>query len=99
MRELEECRIVCGTGLRGTEMSLTPAYDEKEARKRKEEIELCGKNRGPHDYFPIEYSETGNSQPAPFNIVHKRVTRLLCRVCFRNVAIKELLETYPEIKG
>lgn len=70
-------------------MSLTPAHDERVAREKREAVELCGKNRGPHDYIPIEWlkSET-----------HERVTRLFCRVCFKNVAMSSLLENYPEIK-
>ena len=69
-------------------MSLTPARDELEARKKREEIELCGKNKGPHDYVAIEWVQTETV---------KRATRLLCRVCFKNVATKVLLENYPEI--
>jgi hypothetical protein len=70
-------------------MSLTPAQDEIEARKKKDAIELCGKNRGPHDYIPIEWFTNNNFQ---------RVTRLICRVCFNNIAMNVLLENYPEIK-
>lgn len=69
-------------------MSLTPAQDEKELRKKKENIELCGKNRGPHDYIPIEWTKTETAE---------RVTRLLCRVCFKHLAVKILLENYEEI--
>lgn len=68
--------------------SLTPALDEVEARKKREEIELCGKNRGPHDYIPIEWLNTGE---------FKRVTRFLCRVCFCNVNTSTLLASYKDI--
>lgn len=71
-------------------MSLTPAYDEVEARKKREAIELCGKNRGPHDYIPIEWNTTET---------HKRVTRFLCRICFNNISTKVLLDNYKEIKS
>jgi hypothetical protein len=70
-------------------MTLTPALDEVEARRKKEEIELCGKNRGPHDYMPIEWATKDN---------YKRVTRLMCRVCFQNVGMNILINHYPEIK-
>ncbi len=71
-------------------MSLTPAQDEIEVRKKKENIELCGKNRGPHDYIPIEWNKTPTAE---------RVTRLLCRVCFKHIAVKILLENYEEINA
>lgn len=70
-------------------MSLTPAYDEAEARKKKDAIEKCGKNMGPHDYIPIEWNQSATA---------KRVTRLLCRVCFCHIAVTVLIENYPEIK-
>lgn len=70
-------------------MSLTPAQDEVDARRKKDAIELCGKNRGPHDYIPIEWFSSNG-----FN----RVTRMMCIVCFNNVAMDVLIENYPEIK-
>ena len=73
-------------------MSLHPARDEALARKRREEIELCGKNRGPHDYMPIEWFYTGE-EGARF----KRVSRLLCRVCFCNIDTKTLIANYKDI--
>lgn len=72
-------------------MSLNRAHDEKKARELKEAIELCGKNRGPHDYIPIEWFTT--------SLNFERVTRLLCRTCFRNISMKYLLENYPEINS
>jgi hypothetical protein len=69
-------------------MSLTPARDEAELRKIKEAVELCGKNRGPHDYIPIEWLNNGE---------FKRLTRLMCRICFKNVAVSTLLSNYPEV--
>lgn len=69
-------------------MSLTPARDEAEARKIREAIELCGKNRGPHDYVPIEWITIENA---------KRVTRFLCRVCFCNVNTSTLIANYKDI--
>ena len=70
-------------------MSLTPANDEAEARKKRETVELCGKNRGPHDYIPIEWLKTATSE---------RVTRLMCRTCFCHISILVFLENYPDIK-
>lgn len=70
-------------------MSLTPAYDEAEARKRKQAVELCGKNMGSHDYIPIEWLTIENT---------RRVTRLLCRVCFCNAEVIDLLKNYPKVK-
>jgi len=88
-----ECRRGVYIGRRGNgrqkRMSLTPAQDQIELRKKKEDVELCGKNRGPHDYIPIQWSTTGNV---------KVVTRLFCRVCFCNVAISNLIDNYPEVK-
>jgi hypothetical protein len=69
-------------------MSLTPAHDERIARDERESIELCGKNRGPHDYIPIEWMITATS---------KRVTRFLCRTCFCNIATMTLLNRYKDI--
>ena len=70
-------------------MSLTPAQDQIEAQRKKDAVEKCGKNMGPHDYIPIEWKSDNEVT---------RVTRLLCRVCFHNVAVKGLLDNYPEIK-
>lgn len=70
-------------------MSLTPAYDARKVQQQTEEIELCGKNRGPHDYIPIEWKQVDSIQ---------RMTRLLCRICFKNIETKVLLDRYPEIK-
>lgn len=69
-------------------MSLNPAQDQIEATRKREAVELCGKNRGPHDYIPIEWLKSATSE---------RVTRLLCRTCFCHIAVSILLENYPEI--
>jgi hypothetical protein len=71
-------------------MSLTPAYDQIALQRKKDAVELCGKNRGPHDYFPIEWKYDKDAG-------YKRVTRMLCRVCFCNVSIQTLMLNYPEI--
>lgn len=72
-------------------MSLTPAKDHVEAQRKKDAIELCGKNRGPHNYMPIEWSITRG------DIEKKRVTRLLCKICFANITVRTLLENYPDV--
>lgn len=75
-------------------MSLHPARDEAEAKKKREQIELCGRNRGPHDYIPIEhmYIEENGTQ-------FKRTTRFLCRNCFNNVRTTTLLQMYKDISA
>jgi len=74
-------------------MSLHPARDEAEAKKKRETIELCGKNRGPHDYIPIEWSHKKDEDGKEY----KRVSRFLCRVCFNNVNTITLLKMYKDV--
>lgn len=74
--------------------SLNPALDEIEARRIRETIELCGKNRGPHDYIPIEWMTSSSENPL---VVFKRVTRFLCRTCFCNVSTSTLIGSYKDI--
>ncbi len=69
-------------------VSLHPAQDEIEARRIRETIELCGKNRGPHDYIPIEWATVKDV---------RRITRFLCRVCFCNVDTSTLIATYKDL--
>lgn len=77
-------------------MSLTPAQDEVEARKKREAIELCGKNRGPHDYIPIEWLILPSEKPG---INYNRATRFLCRVCFCTVNTSTLIASYKDISA
>jgi hypothetical protein len=79
-------------------MSLHPARDEAQARKKREEIELCGKNRGSHDYIPIEWKTLQVDGGMPGDNV-KRVTRLICRVCFNNVNMSTLIDMYRDISS
>lgn len=74
-------------------MSLHPARDEATARKIREEIELCGKNRGPHDYIPIEWFYVKDEK----GVEYKRVSRFLCRVCFKNINTGTLVKMYKDI--
>lgn len=69
-------------------MSLTPAHDERLMRTKKESVELCGKNRGTHDYIPIEWSKTETIE---------RVTRLMCRICFNHISMSNILENSREV--
>lgn len=73
-------------------MSLHPARDEANARRKRELIELCGKNRGPHDYIPIEFMCVDDN-----GTKYERVTRFLCRTCFNNVRTSTLLKMYKDI--
>jgi len=75
--------------------SLTPALDENEARQKREAIELCGKNRGPHDYVPIEWRESEEVNLGVQRI--KRVTRFLCRVCFNTIDTSTLISMYKDL--
>ena len=77
-------------------MSLHPARDEAEARKKREAIELCGKNRGPHDYIPIESRIDVDRTPNSESSIN-RVTRFMCRVCFNSVNTSTLLATYKDV--
>lgn len=63
----------------------TPAADEQEVRKRKDSVELCGKNRGPHDYIPVVWD--GND-----------VKTLICRVCFCHIDVQMLLDNNPKLR-
>ncbi len=75
-------------------MSLHPARDEAAARKIREAIELCGKNRGPHDYIAIEQMDVEEK-----GIKFTRATRFLCRVCFANVRTSTLIEMYNDVSA
>jgi hypothetical protein len=69
-------------------MSLTPVHDERLVRNKRESVELCGKNRGPHNYMPIEMIKNNEIE---------RVTRLMCTVCFTHVSVANLLEHSKEV--
>ena len=68
--------------------NLNRARDERSEREKKEAVELCGKNRGPHDYIPIEWRITDSSH---------RVTKLLCRICFCHISVQNLIENCAEV--
>ena len=67
----------------------TPAANQKEMERRIESVTLCGKNRGPHDYIPIAWVRSENSES---------VSTLMCRVCFCRVQFKTLYENFPEVR-
>jgi hypothetical protein len=60
---------------------------EKEFKQRKDAIEVCGKNRGPHDYIPVSWVRSATAD---------HVTKMICRICFTHVHMKTLYENYPE---
>ena len=69
--------------------SYTPAYDKIEHDRKIAKISLCGKNMGPHDYFPIEWYSLGED---------KRVTKLMCKICFAWVMMDTLEKMHGEVK-
>jgi uncharacterized protein YlaI len=60
---------------------------QQEYEKRIDKIKVCGANRGPHDYIPIEFAK---------NETMEMVRMLMCRVCFNRVSIKTLYEHFGE---
>ena len=77
-------------------MSLHPAQDEIEAKRKRDTIEKCGKNMGPHDYIPIEWCESDAAVEAEKAYRIKRVTRFICRVCFD---VATLISMYRDISS
>jgi hypothetical protein len=78
-------------------MNSSPAMTQKEYERRVDAIKVCGANRGPHDYIPIEWVEQNEvTQVSP--LTRKRVTLMMCRVCFVRVTIKTLHDQFYEVK-
>ena len=75
--------------------TLTPALDEKARKARKDNVELCGKNRGPHDYIPIEWQTVSDAKNT---ISTKKVLRMMCRTCFTHVEVGMLVNGYMAAK-
>lgn len=69
--------------------SHTPAQDEIALRAKREKVELCGKNRGPHDYIAIQWVKVNDTES---------VSRFMCRQCFAHVSVSHLIENYEEVK-
>ena len=68
---------------------LTPAANQKEYERKIETVTLCGKNRGPHDYIPVAWSNKEGQE---------WVTMFMCRVCFTRVSNKTLIDNFDEAK-
>lgn len=65
------------------------ALSQLEYDKFIDKIKVCGMNRGPHDYIPIEWKKLENNK--------ELVNTLMCRVCFSHVKIELLLKEFDEI--
>ena len=63
------------------------AQTQKELDDKLNAIKRCGANMGPHDYIPIVWNKSATAE---------QVNTLLCRVCFRRVSMKTLLEAFTE---
>lgn len=68
---------------------LTPAQNQVEYKRKIEDITLCGKNRGPHDYIPTSWVKDEQ---------YRHVTMLMCRVCFTRVMVSTLYKLGFEAK-
>lgn len=62
---------------------------QKEYESRIDKIRLCGANRGPHDYIPIEWK---SGEGVEF------VTTLICRICLNRVRVETLYEHFIEAR-
>lgn len=71
--------------------SLTPAMDQQEWEWKVGAVELCGKNRGPHDYLPIEWL----TQEIPERGKLEMVTKFMCRICLHRLSIETVQDFYP----
>lgn len=67
----------------------TPALNQKEYNRKMEDITLCGKNRGPHDYIPTAWIEEENK---------RYISILMCRVCFVRITMKTCYDLGHEAK-
>ena len=67
---------------------INTAYQERHLRLKREAIELCGKNRGPHDWIGIEWRENDGV---------RRLTRMMCRVCLANVSVGIMMNYGTEL--
>lgn len=58
--------------------------------KHIDKIKVCGTNRGPHDYIPIEWYT--------INKEREKVAMLMCRICFIRIDMNLLFAEFDEIK-
>lgn len=68
---------------------LTPGRNQRDYKDKMDEIMLCGKNMGSHDYIPVKWISIENI---------KRVSILMCRVCFKRISMETLERMFKEIK-
>lgn len=68
------------------------AHDEMKERQKRESVELCGKNRGPHSYIPIAWMDKTVAEGSL-----RVVTRFMCTTCFKHVSVANLLENAIEV--
>jgi hypothetical protein len=61
---------------------------QKQLDRKIDEITLCGKNRGPHDYIPVTWIKVKESE---------HVSHLLCRICFQRINVDTIAKHFPEI--
>jgi len=61
---------------------------QKQFDRKIDEITLCGKNRGPHDYIPMSWIKSATSE---------HVSHLLCRICFTRINVQTLTQLFPEV--
>lgn len=76
----------------------TPAYNKIEWDRKVEAVTLCGKNRGPHDYIPVRWTEKKLVPESIEGVIVRSITHLMCRVCFTRVSMDTLLTHWPEAK-
>ncbi len=67
-----------------------PRQNQKEYDALIDSIKVCGANRGPHDYIPIQKLVTDTAE---------HVTMMMCRVCFSRIPIQKIFEYFPEIRN
>jgi len=65
-----------------------PAQNHMEQKRKWEAVHMCGMNRGPHDYIPIEWT---------IHPEFKQVSVMLCRVCFVRVDVAMLAKNFPKV--
>lgn len=77
-------------------MAIPPGWTQKDYDKRINDIKLCGRNMGPHDYIPVRWMiESEDSSESKLQT--KEVTHFMCRICFAKVNMKTILKEFPDL--
>lgn len=63
--------------------------------KEREDVLLCGKNRGPHDYIAIEWFKELDQEA---NCDRNKVMWLMCRTCLQRVNMETIKLHFDELK-